>query len=876
MGFFTDLIIDPAESVTTRGDDVVFTLTYDPAFAGTYLSYRMTAPDEFSSYFTFYGGLYDDGAYVYTNWVNVLLDDSGSLTLEIPTNPRSYESEWMIQLKYDGTYWIRASTTVIINDYTPVAVDTANIAVSEDASVSGFLAEGTDTDGNTLTYALGLSEPLHGSVSLASNGQYVYTPEENFSGADSFSYIVTDGKFESQEATAFLTVTPANDSPTGDIYFVNRTYSEPSVWTGLEGSWLTPQIVTHSSSSYSLVALTTPDQDRRLVAKLASGEIINLDDTSQYSEGASANVLGYSVDSFSDGSWIVVWCTADAVYGQKLSASGDRDGQQLQLNTFSAERFSELISVKVLDDDSWFVSWNAVNSELTPFTTTIHSRQYAFDLTATTLSEFELSNPPENQYVPASVQDAMSNGAQVATKVSSLQGGGWVVSWYGADGNGYNDVYVQQYSAQGEVLGDVITVNTYTEGHQYNQDITALPNGGWLVTWETRRSDGDSYDIFAREFLSDGTPVSDEYEINQDKAGAQWSSDVVSLSDSEYVVAWETYLDGVTIIEHQVFSSAPKQGDVITASTESLADIDGLGAFSFQWFADDEPIIDAETRSLALTQEQVGKRLSVIVSYTDSQGFQENISSPLTSPIINVNDQPVVSPTEYFLDGANSFNDDLPFATDLDGDSITYHLGDLTGVKGSVALSSDGNFTYTQNSVGAFDDAFTVRAFDGELYSEEVYMTLRAPELLSVHAPDGSQLTTGNISIDGESATLNWVNGQIAIRADEVSPLSLKLGLEDSNSITISDVIAQLRHIVGLDALTGLPVINADVDGDGTVGISDVIGNLRVIVGLEEQTPSRVVSTEGSFELDPSDLPAYVEVSVVGDVDLSASFLDLV
>ena len=106
--------------------------------------------------------------------------------------------------------------------------------------------------------------------------------------------------------------------------------------------------------------------------------------------------------------------------------------------------------------------------------------------------------------------------------------------------------------------------------------------------------------------------------------------------------------------------------------------------------------------------------------------------------------------------------------------------------------------------------------------------------------------------------------------------MSLKIEHVDTASISISDVISQLRHIVGLDTLSGISALNADVDADGKIGISDVIGNLRVIVGLDNQQSARLVSEDGNFLIDPSVLPNELTASVPGDVDLSASFLDLI
>ena len=100
--------------------------------------------------------------------------------------------------------------------------------------------------------------------------------------------------------------------------------------------------------------------------------------------------------------------------------------------------------------------------------------------------------------------------------------------------------------------------------------------------------------------------------------------------------------------------------------------------------------------------------------------------------------------------------------------------------------------------------------------------------------------------------------------------------VDAGDAIGISDVIGQLRHIVGLSELDGLAETNADVDGNGSVGIADVISNLRVIVGLEDAPTARLVDAEGQMDLTTDDLDGSLYLSVAGDVDLSFGGSDLV
>ena len=55
--------------------------------------------------------------------------------------------------------------------------------------------------------------PANGTVTLASDGSFTYTPAANFHGTDSFTYTASDGRALSNAATVTITVTAVNDAP---------------------------------------------------------------------------------------------------------------------------------------------------------------------------------------------------------------------------------------------------------------------------------------------------------------------------------------------------------------------------------------------------------------------------------------------------------------------------------------------------------------------------------------------------------------------------------------------------------------------------------------------------------------------------------------
>ena len=83
-----------------------------------------------------------------------------------------------------------------------------------------------------------------------------------------------------------------------------------------------------------------------------------------------------------------------------------------------------------------------------------------------------------------------------------MNDGGFVVTWHSnlQDGSGYG-IYGQQYNAEGDEVGSEFQVNTYTIDDQDDSSVTALNDGGFVVTWESLGQDGSSNGIYGQIFV---------------------------------------------------------------------------------------------------------------------------------------------------------------------------------------------------------------------------------------------------------------------------------------------------------------------------------------------------------------------------------------
>jgi len=91
-------------------------------------------------------------------------------------------------------------------------------------------------------------------------------------------------------------------------------------------------------------------------------------------------------------------------------------------------------------------------------------------------------------------------------------------------------------------------------------------------------------------------------------------------------------------------SGTASKNEVLRVNTSTLRDADGLGDFSYQWYTgageSAMPITDANGETFALTAAQVGKTVSVKVSYTDGGNTVESVASAATAVVSNANTKP--------------------------------------------------------------------------------------------------------------------------------------------------------------------------------------------------------------------------------------------
>lgn len=124
------------------------------------------------------------------------------------------------------------------------------------------------------------------------------------------------------------------------------------------------------------------------------------------------------------------------------------------------------------------------------------------------------------------------------------------------------------------------------------------------------------------------------------------------------------------------------------------------------------------------------------------------------------------------------------------------------------------------------------------------------------------------------SAVTSSSAGQVDLGAYLGSTIELSASLASASSssgVNISDAVAILKHIVGIESVSGSAAVAADVDQSGAVNITDAVEVLKMIVGLTSTAKLLAVDSVGESSLTISSGTVDLTAVVLGDVDGSYS-----
>ena len=172
-----------------------------------------------------------DGSYVYTPPAGYVGEDTFQYSIEDDGNPQATDTATV----FIEVLPIDQNTTIANADTAGTEVDTP---VSGNVLVNDFDPEG---DNQVVTNVGTFPTTQGGSITIAADGSFTYTPPAGFTGEDTFEYFITDDNINPAVDSAILTIT-VNSGPDP-----NRVYANDDAYHGNQGATITGNVLDNDS-----------------------------------------------------------------------------------------------------------------------------------------------------------------------------------------------------------------------------------------------------------------------------------------------------------------------------------------------------------------------------------------------------------------------------------------------------------------------------------------------------------------------------------------------------------------------------------------------------------------------------------------------------
>ena len=233
---------------------------------------------------------------------------------------------------------------------------------------------------------------------------------------------------------------------------------------------------------------------------------------------------------------------------------------------------------------------------------------------------------------------------QVRPTITALTNGGFVVTWYDFSGSlGDTDrasIKAQLVDSSGLKVGSELLVNTQTHGMQLRPVVSALTDGGFVISWMDEShtlGDSSSTSIKAQIFGSDGDQIGSEFLVNTVTHGQQSRPNITSLANGGFAVTWRDESDTLgdssfSSVKAQIFDgSGAKVGSEFLVNSQTLGEqkypaIGGLadGGLVVVWRDASGTLGDASSTSIkAQLFDESGERIGgEFLVNTEAEGKQ--------------------------------------------------------------------------------------------------------------------------------------------------------------------------------------------------------------------------------------------------------------
>ncbi len=694
----------------------------------------------------------------------------------------------------------------------PIAAQDA-FTLEEDTTVTGnVLDNDVDPDSNVFSAnPTPLSAPANGSLTLASDGTFSYTPDTDFVGTDTFTYQVQDAVGGVDTATVTFTVTPVNDAPTAVDDTINATEDEPLVF-----------------SSATLLANDT-DADGDALTLTSAGQPANgslqLSTDGSFTYIPDANFAG--LDSFD---YVITDATGETAVGTvTLSVSGVNDAPvaaddaaTTDQNTFITLGPAEGVLANDADIDSNSLAVVEVAGQSSAVGVTLEFANGA---------QVQINASGAWAFEPNGGFDDLSAGESESVSVSYTVG----------DGEGGEDDGLLTLTVTGVNDAPVAEADEFETGE--DQQLTSssglLANdsdpdasdagllriaavNGDAENVSVRTPDGTSTEVRAVTLNSGATLVVYDDGSLRYQPGSQF--DALGEGDSAvdsftYTVVDSTGLTATQSAQVRVLGT----NDAPAAITDVFQVDVGESLTGANFLAND---VDAEGDPILFDTASVSNPANGTLtvdangdfSYTPDAGFSGTDSftyeiadgnggsdeGEVKIIVGEPNTAPVAADDQYFTQPGSVLEIEasqglLANDTDADGDSLTVSTTPVEGpVNGSLTLSDDGAFVYTPDAGFSGTDSFTYEISDGRGGTAQATVTL------PVSAVNNAPIAQAD-SAQADEDTVLTVDAAAGVLANDSDP--------EGGAISVVSVFGQANSVGSDVGIGNGATIRIDADG---------------------------------------------------------------
>ncbi|MDX8355418.1 tandem-95 repeat protein [Cognatiyoonia sp. IB215182] len=603
----------------------------------------------------------------------------------------------------------------VMNNAPVLAIALPNQSSAEDETVSFALPANafTDMDGDVLT----LSATLADGTALpdwlvfdAAAGSFSGTPPQDFNGTVNVMVTASDGSL-SASSSFVLDVTPVNDAPVAADDTVDPSEFLVNEFTNNEQK--NPSVTALSNGHFVVTWQSDDGQQGDTSGSAIKARILNengVEIVSEFlvNESTNGSQQTPSVTELANGHFVVTWSSN----GQQQGHPSGFDIKARIFDTDGNEIVSQFPVNEVTNDAQLNPSVTALANG--HFVVTWHSWDKQQGDTSSSAIKARTFDANGYEIVSEFLVNEYTNDSQLYSSVTALTNGHFVVTWHSWDQQQgdpfWSAVKARIFNENGDEIVSEFRVNEFTDWWQENPSVTALANGGFVVTWaslDQQQGDTDFAAIKARIFNENGAEIVSEFVVNEYTNDWQVYPSITALTNGNFVVTWLSQ-DGQ---QGDTDGSAIK-ARIFDANGDEIVNEFLVNEFTNSW--QDDPSVTALANG------------GFVVTWASNDGQQGDTSDyAIKARVFDANGvaqshKIITEDVVTSIDIATLLANDI----DVDGDVLTIEAVDATSAHGATLMlnTDDGTISYDPTGADAVQalaegqtltDTFTYTVKDG-------------------------------------------------------------------------------------------------------------------------------------------------------------------